>query len=596
MPFIKNNPVFRLLDFIKQYFSGYIPTIFLLAILSFLSSLTEAIGINAVIPLFSFVNGGGGQTEDVISHSIQQIFVTLHIPYTFRFVFAMILVLFVAKALVLFTSQYISLKTQMLYEIKKRAEVLKATLESDWMFLSKQKIGHLDQLLVMGVEQGSKFIIRISNILIILANLAVYSLLALNISLYITALAIGFGALMFFFLKPLFRKNKQASEAAMEQYKEIAHFVNETIIGLKVVKASHVEKQIAAEANGSFQKLRELRYKVGMLGVVSASLVQPLPLFFILGIFAFFYTSGGFNFASFAVIVYAINRVFNNFQSLQTEIHNIISLMPFISSVEKYVKHSRSAREMRDGMEPFDFKKVLEFKDITFSYPDGTNAVSDINFSLTKGELLGLIGPSGAGKTTLVDLFLRLLEPNSGTIRLDGMDISEIQMKQWRENVGYVSQDVFLFNASIADNIRFYNDSISDTDIKEAAKLANIHDFIQGRPEKYHTLVGERGIKLSGGQRQRIALARVLARKPQILILDEATSALDNESEIAVHAAILGLKRKITVVIIAHRLSTVVDMDRLIVLEKGAIIEEGTPEELLKNDSSYFSRVYNLRK
>ena len=596
MKFLRNNPIVRLLSFINNYFHTHIGTIFLLALLSFISSITEGIGINAIIPLFSFVNGAGGQAGDAISKMVQHVFETIHIPYTFRFVFIMVAVLFIVKAIVLFASQYISLRTQMAYEQKKRAEVLRVTLESDWMYLSKQKLGHLEQMLVMGVEQGSKFLIRVSNILIIIANLAVYSFLALNISLNITALALGFGVLMFFAIKPVFRMNKVISEATMGTYKDIAHFINETIIGLKVVKASHVEEQIEKKASISFTKLRELRFRVGLLGAVSASLIQPLPLFFILGIFAFFYSTGGFNFASFAVIVYAINRVFNNFQNLQTEIINIISFMPFITSVENYVRESKSLREFRDGTEPFHFSDRLEFKNVSFAYPDGSDVVSDISIMLRKGELLGLIGPSGAGKTTLVDLFLRLLVPNKGTILLDGVPAMDIQLKAWREQVGYVSQDIFLFNDTIANNIRFYSSTVSDADIEEAAKLANIYEFIQEQPAKFDALVGERGIKLSGGQRQRIALARVLARKPQILILDEATSALDTESEILVQKAIEGLHGKMTVLAIAHRLSTIIDSDRLIVMESGKIVEEGPPRDLLKNENSYFSKVYNLRK
>ena len=185
---------------------------------------------------------------------------------------------------------------------------------------------------------------------------------------------------------------------------------------------------------------------------------------------------------------------------------------------------------------------------------------------MRKGEFLGLIGPSGAGKTTIVDLLLRLLKPGHGSILLDGVDISGIDMKAWRTNVGYVSQDIFLFNESIADNIRFYSSSISDNAIEEAAKLANIHEFVMELPDKYQTVVGERGIRLSGGQRQRIALARVLARRPQILILDEATSALDNESEIKIQESIQKLKGKITILVIAHRLSTILNTDRLISL------------------------------
>ena len=222
--------------------------------------------------------------------------------------------------------------------------------------------------------------------------------------------------------------------------------------------------------------------------------------------------------------------------------------------------------------------------------------LSNVSFSIKKGEMIGLIGPSGAGKTTLVDILLRLLKPQEGVILLDGKDIAGIAMREWRTNVGYVSQDIFLANDTIENNIKFYDESISRDEIISAVKMAHIYDFIESQPDGFKTVVGERGIRLSGGQRQRIVLARALTRKPQILILDEATSALDNESEVLIQKSIEKLKSKITVIAIAHRLSTVTASDKLFVLDNGKIIEEGNPSELLKNKESYFYKTYNVRK
>ena len=207
---------------------------------------------------------------------------------------------------------------------------------------------------------------------------------------------------------------------------------------------------------------------------------------------------------------------------------------------------------------------------------------------------MGLIGPSGAGKTTIVDLLLRLYQSQKGIIELDGGDISDIKMKEWRTNIGYVPQDAFMINDTIENNIRFYGDSVTNEDIMEAVKMANIYEFIESQPEKFQAMVGERGTLLSGGQRQRIVLARVLARKPKILILDEATSSLDNESEFLIQKAIEGLRGKISILMIAHRLSTVMIADNLIILENGKIIESGSPKNLLQDENSYFYKNYNL--
>jgi len=209
--------------------------------------------------------------------------------------------------------------------------------------------------------------------------------------------------------------------------------------------------------------------------------------------------------------------------------------------------------------------------------------------------MVGLIGPSGGGKTTIVDIILRLFNPTKGEVLLDGKNINEINLHKWRRNIGYVSQDIFIKNDTIANNIKFYNNSISNAEVEKAAKMANIHRFIQSCPEKYETVIGERGLFISAGQRQRIVIARILARQPKILVLDEATSALDNESEVQIQQVIENLKNKVTVLLIAHRLSTVKNCTKLFILQNGVIKEQGSPEKLLADEKSYFYKVSNIK-
>ena len=194
-----------------------------------------------------------------------------------------------------------------------------------------------------------------------------------------------------------------------------------------------------------------------------------------------------------------------------------------------------------------------------------------------------------------MDLILRLFAPTAGEILIDGGNIAEINLKEWRQNIGYVSQDIFLLNDTIANNIKFYNETISEAAIREAARLANIEDFINECPNKFETEIGERGVMLSAGQRQRIIIARILARQPKFLIFDEATSALDNESEAQIQKVLQNLRGKITVLIVAHRLSTVLDADQLLVLDNGIIAEQGRPRTLLEDKNSYFYKTYNIK-
>ncbi|MDR2826015.1 MAG: ABC transporter ATP-binding protein/permease, partial [Deltaproteobacteria bacterium] len=243
----------------------------------------------------------------------------------------------------------------------------------------------------------------------------------------------------------------------------------------------------------------------------------------------------------------------------------------------------------------------LQFKDLNFSYSNEVPALQNINLTLRRGERLALVGPSGAGKSTFVSLLPRFYDPGSGCITLNGVNLRDYSLTSLRQSMAIVSQDNFLFNCSIRDNIAYGIEPVcpekqQDLDelVLEASKAAYVHDFVMQMPEGYSTVIGERGIKLSGGQKQRITIARAIAKNAPLLILDEATSALDSESEKIVQHALENLMQGRTSIVIAHRLSTVLGSDRILVMDKGQIVAQGTHDELLKNCRIY-AKLYAMQ-
>jgi len=247
-----------------------------------------------------------------------------------------------------------------------------------------------------------------------------------------------------------------------------------------------------------------------------------------------------------------------------------------------------------DSEDPVELDRVrgrVEYDDVTFEYStedgEGEQVLHDVSFSVEPGEFVGLVGPTGAGKTTLMKLLMRLYDVETGSIRIDGTDIQDVTLESLRDSIGYVSQEPYLFYGSVRENIAYGDPDIEDRDIERAARIAGAHEFIRELKDGYDTMVGERGVKLSGGQRQRVSIARAILKDPEILILDEATSHVDNETEMLIQESLSDLIEDRTAFAIAHRLSTVRDADQILVLDDGELQERGTHEDLLSADGLY---------
>ena len=294
-----------------------------------------------------------------------------------------------------------------------------------------------------------------------------------------------------------------------------------------------------------------------------------------------------------AFLTYAVN-ISNPIKRLTRVIGNIQKALAAAQRVFMIIDMPEEIAESRDAKQLPEVSGKVEFQNVSFAYDDKGNVITDLSFSVKPGEVIAIVGPSGAGKSTIANLLPRFYDVNKGDIKIDGHSVREVTLDSLREQVGIVPQETMLFNGSVYNNILYGRLDATKEEIEAAAKAANAHDFIMQLTDGYETKLGDRGVNLSGGQRQRIAIARAILKNPRILILDEATSALDTESERVVQEALDRLMVGRTSFVIAHRLSTVKNADKILVLEKGNLVESGTHDELLALDGLY-AHLYKIQ-
>ena len=283
-----------------------------------------------------------------------------------------------------------------------------------------------------------------------------------------------------------------------------------------------------------------------------------------------------------------INRLYRPVESLLNVSVEMTRSMALFTRIFNYLDMIPTVKNSKSTVKPdFSKKTDIEYKDVEFYYSEDVPLIKNLSFNVPSGKMYAIVGPSGSGKSTIVNLLPRLYDVIDGSVRINGYDIRNIDLKYLRENIGVVTQEAYMFNGTIKENLLFAKMDASQQEIEEACKIANIHDFIISQPEGYNTQVGNRGLKLSGGEKQRLSIARVILKDPKILILDEATSALDSISETSIQNALDILMKNRTSLVIAHRLSTILQADEILVVSDGHIVEQGTHEELLKENGVY---------
>ncbi|MCM1989612.1 ABC transporter ATP-binding protein [Oceanirhabdus seepicola] len=422
-------------------------------------------------------------------------------------------------------------------------------------------------------------------------------ILLCTINVKLTLIVFAFLPVLLYFAA---KKRVKMAKAFKEVRKKIANVnaqLENSIAGVRVSKSftnEEYEVEKFSEGNEKFKNARTYAYKYMAefaSGVRFITDVLNVVVIFAGGIFLI---RREINVADLATYLIFIGLFMQPIRRLTGFVEQYQSGM---AGFERFIELMDIEPEVKDRDDSVELENVvgdIEFKNVSFQYDDNKSILSDLSLNIKHGETLAMVGPSGGGKTTICQLLPRFYEINKGDITVDNVNIHDVKLKSLRQNIGVVQQDVFLFTGTIKENILYGRPDATDEEIIQAAKKANIHEFIMTLNEGYNTYVGERGVKLSGGQKQRISIARVFLKNPPILILDEATSALDNESEAIIQKSLEELSKGRTAIIVAHRLSTIKNADNIIVITSEGIEEKGNHEELMSKEGIY-TRLYNAQ-
>ena len=460
-------------------------------------------------------------------------------------------------------------------------------------YFNKNKSGELTAVLVNDIDNMrnslsimfQKLFVEPINIIILMSLLFIVSTKLALIALLI----IPVSGIIIFGISHSIRRRSARSQA---QLAGMTSMIAETIGSMRIVKAfatKGFEINRFAKETQKYYKLMirrdRLRFVSSPVSETFGATIAALLLWVGARDVLVIESISSEDFLRFILLLFSLFQPLKNLTNVVNELQNGLASADRVFAI---MDIKSDIQDVDNAFKVKDLNSSLSFNDVSFTYGNKDEKVlNNINFKINKGEIFALVGPSGAGKSTLVDLIPRFYDTLSGSIKIDGKDIKDLELKSLRSLMGIVTQETFLFDDTVKANISYGVENISDDEIEDASKAANAHEFIQKLPDEYNTIIGERGVSLSGGQKQRIAIARAIVKNPPILILDEATSSLDSESEKHVQSAIENLMSERTVFVIAHRLSTVHNANKILVLENGQIVQEGKHDDLINVDGLY---------
>ncbi len=569
--------------YLKKYkkLTGFTLLILLLA------SVLEGIGIGIIIPMLQTMTGAG--ENDKFFGFAKSIYSFLNINYTLitlSITFAFIMVIkFAMVAMQMYYTRIISASVTL--DIRKNA--FKNLMELPLGYHYNKKVGNTISTIYTSAENAGSVIELLLEILVAVFFLCVYVSVGLLISVKLTLIAVILASLSYLLILPKFRLGFSHGKEEKSLVDKISSFLQDKMSGIKTIKTFNNERYHTGEFNKLASAYKELSVKIQYNRIAANMCLEPFATLLIISLMIVSIVVLKIPVIHVLTFFYIFTRILPKAQQINNHYLNIVNFLPHFSKAHELIDRDDKIYINDGAKEIIAFNDKVEFRNVSFKHKGANKqALRNINLNIEKNKTTAILGGSGGGKTTIVDLLLRMHDPSEGEVFIDGLNLNTVKRGGLHRIISMVEQDAYLFNDTIYRNIVYGEFNANMDDVVNAAKLANAHEFINRLSDGYNTMVGGRGMTLSGGERQRIALARAIIRNPGILILDEATSALDSESEAVILQSIEKLKTMTTIVMIAHRLSTVANADMIYVIGDGSMIESGAPKELAAREGAYW--------
>ena len=583
------------------YLKKYKKLGFFIVIFSLLSSFFDGFSISIIIPFFQNLVYGSKQTISLpFFQDFQEYFLKGPKEDALVKLLVFALIMIILRSVFNYLKTIIMGKTKNLIRRDLQNNIFNAVTNSSLKFFYSMKSGEIVTKTSIFTNSIIAFIFSTLNLISNVSKILIYGILLLFISWKFTLIALIFNTLFFPFIKYILNKVKRTGQILASESGNLYSHIIEMLSIIPLIKISGTEKTEKDRFNKIATNIALLEYtqlkQTSLIPFITETFVMLFIISIILISSKILKLDVIFHLPFIIAYLYIFLRLFSETNIFLQSISGMFEHAPAFKSYETELNKAKKM-EIKEGQTIIkSFKEKIVFENVFFSYEKNQPVLNNVNLEIKKGDSIALVGPTGAGKTTVANLLTGLFLPDNGKIFIDNKEITELDLKSWRRKIGFISQDIIIFNDSILNNL-LYSSSLktSAEDAKEAAKIANIDQFIETLPEKYNTFLGEKGVKLSGGQKQRIAIARAILRNPEILILDEATSSLDTKTEKMIQNALEKTKIGKTVIAITHRLSTIKEADKIIVINNGKVAESGTHNELIKQNNGIYKKYYDLQ-